>query len=201
MTRCWATPVALSALRVRSSALTSRSTSRPVTSGSMAGSGRRVVVGVSREPPRRSPSRAGAPAGFPAPVRPDGSARSLVRGDGPANRLPVPADRSPEPADLAPALADRLPDPVDRPPVPADRLPDPVDRPPVPADRRPDPAPLRGRLSRSLGRGCSGSRRARSRGSSVTGPPSSSFRCADDDARSLVHFISRCNSRQRERTE
>ena len=130
MTRCCATPSAFSFDRVRSWARTARSSSAPVTSSSIAGSGRRgpagtmpsrpgaVLIGSRR--PRRSRTLAASPERSPEPAPPDRPAPAPegrpdpappARPDPlPAGRpLPLAAERPPPLSVVRPAPAPRVP--------------------------------------------------------------------------------------------
>ena len=96
MTRCCATPSAFSFDSVRSCWCTARSSSLPVTSSGIRGSGRRGPLGARRLPPRSSRSSG----------RPDAPSRPPDRGSRPPGRAPGPPRssrrRSPPPRDPEP---------------------------------------------------------------------------------------------------
>src|SRR5664280_158815 len=100
ITRCCPTPTAFSLLRVRNWFLTDRSSSKPVTSSGIDGSGNLGLFGVSIDPPRW-PSRSVPPRGPPSAPRslprepPAEEARSSRCGRPPPEPLPEPSRRSP----------------------------------------------------------------------------------------------------------
>src|SRR5450631_734829 len=94
MTRCCPTPTAFSLLSVRNWFFTDRSSSKPVTSSGMDGSGNRGFFGVSIEP-LRWPSRSVPPRGPRSAPR--SSRRSVVR---PAPRIELRSSPRPAPSDL-----------------------------------------------------------------------------------------------------
>ena len=172
ITRCCATPVALSALRVRSCSRTERSSSFPVTPSAIAGSGSRGDLGARRGPPRPPERSPPLPALSPRDAPEDRSpgldprlAPRVALPDRIVLRLPPPA----APADLRDAASGTPlePEPVPRALPPLVRARSPPDAASGRRGRRPaSPAPRLRALSfvtfltwssrRTSGRRCAG---------------------------------------------